>query len=82
MILSTNTMTPWDLPGSPVIRLSYLHCRDTGSISGQGIKIPHTQQLSQKVKTDENPTDRETWRAIVHGVTKPDMTERLTEYSI
>ena len=82
MILSTNTMTLWDFPGSPVIRISYLHCRDTGSISGQGIKIPHAQQLSQKVKTDENPMDRETWRAIVHGLTKLDMTERLIEYTI
>jgi len=57
-------MTPWDFPGSPVVRISHLHCRDTGFISGQGTKISHTQQLGQKVKTDENPMDRETWRAI------------------
>ena len=76
MILRTNTMTSWDFPGSSVVRISRLHCRDTGSISGQGTKISHTQPLSQKVKTDENPMEEKPGGLYsLWGHKESDMTE-------
>lgn len=31
-------------PGGPVVKTLCFHCRGTGSIPGQGTKIPHTVQ--------------------------------------
>ena len=37
----------WDLPGSPVVKSLSSNAGDTGSIPGQGTKIPHIEgQLS------------------------------------
>ena len=42
--------TSWrDFPGGPVIKTPCFHCRDTGSIPGQGAKIPHDKLHNRKI---------------------------------
>ena len=44
----------WDFPGGPVVKNSPSNAGDTGSIPGQGTKIPHaTGQLSPCTTTAE-----------------------------
>ena len=40
----------WDYPGSPVIKIPHFHFRRHGGdpIPGQGTKIPHATENSQK----------------------------------
>ena len=40
----------WDFPGGPVVKNQCFHCRGTGSIPGQGTKVPQAVQCSQKKK--------------------------------
>ena len=40
----------WDFPGGPVVKTLRFQCRGMGSIPGQGTKIPHSVQCSQKTK--------------------------------
>ena len=35
-------MRRWDFPGGPVVKTSPSNAGGTGSISGQGAKIPHS----------------------------------------
>ena len=37
-----------EFPGGPVVRTQHFHCCDTGSIPGQGTKIPQATQHNQK----------------------------------
>ena len=37
-----------DFPDGAVVKTPHLHCRGTGSISGQGIKIPHAAWPKKK----------------------------------
>ena len=45
-----NKCLKWEFLGSPVVRTQSFHCRDPGSISGWGTKIPQAAQFSQKNK--------------------------------
>ena len=40
----------WEFLGGLVVRIPYFHCRGTGLIPGQGTKILHAAQHSQKEK--------------------------------
>ena len=40
----------WDFPGGPVVKNPPCNIWDMGSILGQGTKIPHVAQFSQKKK--------------------------------
>lgn len=42
-------MKPGDVPANPVVMTSPSNVMGMGSISGQGTKIPHTMECSQKV---------------------------------
>ena len=35
-------------PGSPVVRTGHVHCCSSGSLPGQGTKIPQAMQYGQK----------------------------------
>ena len=44
----------WDVPGSPVVKSLPSNAGDTGSIPGQGTKIPHAVgQQSPRATTTE-----------------------------
>ena len=46
----------WDLPGGPVAKNLPCSAGDTGSITGQGTKIPHTaEQLSPHATKKSTP---------------------------
>ena len=48
---------PRDFPGGPVIKNPPCDAGDTGSIPGQGTKIPHTtEKLSPRTTTRESTT--------------------------
>lgn len=39
-----------DFPRDPVVKTLPSNAGDTGSITGQGMKVPHAARCSQKVK--------------------------------
>ena len=39
-----------DFPGDPVVKTLPSNAGDTGSITGQGPKVPHASRCSQKLK--------------------------------
>ena len=49
--------------------------RDVGSILGSGRSPGGGHGNPLQYSCLENPMDRGAWRAIIHGVTKSDMTE-------
>ena len=56
---------------------------DSGSIPGSGRSPGDGNDKPLQYSCLENPMDRETWRAIVHGVTKQsDMTQRLSVHTV
>ena len=55
---------------------------ETGSISTLGRSPGGGNDNAFQYSCLENPMDRETWQATVHGVTKEsDMTERVSMYA-
>ena len=42
-----------DIPGDPAVNTPCFHWRGTGSIPGQGTKIPYAVQCKQKVQTNK-----------------------------
>ena len=51
---------------------------DPGSIPGLGRSLEKGIATPLQYSCLENATDEGAWMAVVHGVTKSDMTERLT----
>ena len=63
-------MAIWDFPGGTVVKNPSFNAGDTGSIPGQGTKIPHAVgQLSPSAATTE-PT-RHSYRAYTTTREKP-----------
>ena len=54
----------WDLPGSPVVKSLSSNAGDTGSIPGQGTKIPHASGQLSTSATNREPCTLQ-WRAHV-----------------
>ena len=44
----------WEFPGGPAVRSWRFHCRDPGSIPGQGTKIPQATWHGQKKRNGPN----------------------------
>ena len=53
------------------------HIRDTGSILGLERSPGEGHGNPFQYSYLESPIDREAWQAMVHGVTKSDMTEAI-----
>ena len=49
-----------DFPDGAVVKTPHLHCRGTGSISGQGIKIPHAVEELRAMKICHAKTQTDT----------------------
>ena len=65
-------------PGGSVIKNPPANARDSGSILGSGISPGEGNGNPLQCSCLENPLDRGTWWATVHGVTKEsNMTQRL-----
>ena len=62
-------------PGSSVGKNSPANTGDTGSIPGSGISPGGGNGNPLQYSCLENPKDRGTWWATIHGVAKLDMTE-------
>ena len=62
-------------PGSSVGKNSPANTGDTGSIPGSGKSPGEGHGNPLQYACLENPKDRGTWWATVHGVAKLDMTE-------
>ena len=43
-----------DFPGGPVVKTPSSQCRGTGSIPGQGTKIPHLHSVAKKYIKNKN----------------------------
>ena len=59
-----------DFPGGSVIKNPPANARDSGSILGSGISPGEGNGNPLQCSCLENPLDRGTWWATVHGVTK------------
>ena len=65
-------------PGVSVVRNLPANAGDVGSVSGSGRSPGEGNGTPLQCSCLENPMDRGTWQATIHGVTKEsDMTERL-----
>ena len=65
-------------PGGSVIKNPPANARDSGSILGSGISPGEGNGNPIQCSCLENPLDRGTWWATVHGLTKEsNMTQRL-----
>ena len=65
-------------PGGSVIKNPPANARDSGSILGSGISPGEGNGNPLQCSCLENPLDRGTWWATVHGLTKEsNMTQRL-----
>ena len=65
-------------PGGSVIKNPPANARDSGSILGSGVSPGEGNGNPLQCSCLENPLDRGTWWATVHGVTKEsNMTQRL-----
>ena len=68
----------WDLPSGSAVKNPPANSRDMGSIPGSGRSFGGGSGTPFQYSCLENLTDRGTWWAIVHGVTKElDMTQQL-----
>ena len=66
-------------PGGSVIKNLLANAEDTGSIPGSGRSPGDENDNPLQNLCLENPMDRRTWQAAVHGVAKEsDMTEQLS----
>ena len=69
-------MLPGSFPGDSVVKNLPANPGDSGSIPGLGRSPGEGNSSPLQYSFLENPTDRGTWQATVHGVTKEsDMTE-------
>ena len=69
-------MLPGSFPGDSVVKNLPANPGDLGSIPGLGRSPGEGNSSPLQYSFLENPTDRGSWRATVHGVTKDsDMTE-------
>ena len=65
-------------PGGSDVKESLCNAENLGSIPGSGRFPGGGNDYPLQCSCLENPTDKEAWRAIGHGVTKDsDTTERL-----
>ena len=62
-------------PGGSDGKVSVCNAGDTGSIPGQGRSPEEGNGYPPQYSCLENPMDRGTWQATVHGVTESDVTE-------
>ena len=62
-------------PGGSVVKNPPANAGDPGSISGPGRSPGEENSYRLQYSCLENPTDRGTWQAAVHGITELDMTE-------
>ena len=60
----------WDFPGGSVVKNPPANSGDTGSIPGSGRSPGEGNSNPLQYSGLENPMDRETQQATVHGVTK------------
>ena len=67
--------------GGTLMKNPSANAGDAGSISGSRRSPGERNGNPFKYSCLENPTDREAWRATVHGVTEPDMTEQLSTHT-
>ena len=67
-------ITIWGFPGGSEVKVSACSAGDPGSIPGSGRAPGEGEGNPLQYSCLENPTDREAWRATVHGVKEPDMT--------
>ena len=65
-------------PGGSEVKASACNVGDLGSIPRSGRSPGEGNGNSLQYLCQENPTDREAWRATVHRVTESDTTEQLT----
>ena len=49
--VSLRMLMKQEFPGSAVVRILHFQCRDTGSVPGLGIKIPHATCHNRNLKT-------------------------------
>ena len=61
-------------PGGSVVKNPPADARDTGLIPGLGRSLGQGSGNPRQYSCLENPTDRGTWGAIVHGVTQSEAT--------
>ena len=72
----------WGFLGVSLIKNLPANTGETGSISTLGRSPGGGNDNAFQYSCLENPMDRETWQATVHGVTKEsDMTERVSMYA-
>ena len=60
--------------GDTVVKNLFANAGDMGSTSGSGRSLGEGNANPLQCSCLRNPTDRETGRATVHGVTESDMT--------
>ena len=64
-------------PGGSEVKASACNVGDLGSIPGLGRSPGEGNGYPLQYSCLENPTDRGTWRATVHGIPESDTTEQL-----
>ena len=71
----------WGSPGGSKGKESACKAADLGLIPGSGRSPGEGNGNPFQYSCLEDPMDRGTWRAIVHGVAESDITEQLTFYT-
>ena len=68
-------------PGGSAGKVSACNAGDLGSIPGLGRPPGEGKGYPLQYSGLENPMDRGTWQATVHGVTESDTTEPLSKHA-
>ena len=73
LLISPSPNSPLDCPGGSDGKASAYNAGDPGSIPGSGISPGELNGNPLQYSCLENSTDREAWKATVHGVAKSRM---------